>query len=82
MDIINQKTPPGNPRVKRSMVTTLRILVPIYLTYALFLITIFYMFIPHQKVQLLEQKKRGSATSPNRPSACWPNMNSGYSKTN
>lgn len=48
----------GNKHVKKRIVTgSFRVLIPLYLTYIIFLASVFLLFIPHQKKQLLEQKK-------------------------
>jgi PAS domain S-box-containing protein len=50
-DILDKFTP------KKTVSGSLRILIPLYATYAIFLVSIFLIFIPQQKKQLLEQKK-------------------------
>ncbi len=42
---------------KRALSGTLRILIPVYATYFVLIISIFLLFLPHQQNQLFEQKK-------------------------
>jgi PAS domain S-box-containing protein len=42
---------------KKTVSGSLRILIPLYVTYAIFFVSIFLIFIPQQKKQLLDQKK-------------------------
>ena len=39
------------------MIGSLKILVPLYLTYIVFLFSAFFIFVPQQKKQLMDQKK-------------------------
>ncbi len=38
--------------------SSLKILIPVYFTYLLFAVSVFFLFIPHQKAQLFDQKKQ------------------------
>jgi len=47
----------GSHVKKKIVLGSLKVLVPLYLTYIIFLLSVFLLFIPHQKKQLLNQKK-------------------------
>lgn len=58
MDFPIHKKRAKNNIIKKSVISgSLRVLIPLYLTYIIFLISVFLLFIPHQKKHLLDQKK-------------------------
>ncbi len=57
----SKDTPLSNgfsPAPDTILVNSLRVLVPLYLTYFIFVLSVFLIFIPHQKQQILNQKKQ------------------------
>ena len=57
MHILRIKIINENPALKKMVIGSLKILVPLYLTYIVFLFSAFFIFIPQQKKQLVDQKK-------------------------
>ncbi len=55
--IPHEKETLGEYTKKRILLSSSRILIPLYLTYAVFALSVFILFIPQQKEQLLDQKK-------------------------
>jgi len=43
---------------KKTVTGSLRVLIPMYITYIVFALSVFLIFIPQQKKQLLDQKKQ------------------------
>ncbi|MBA3009034.1 MAG: histidine kinase, partial [Desulfobacula sp.] len=43
---------------KKTVAGSLRVLIPLYITYIIFALSIFLLFIPQQKKQLIDQKKQ------------------------
>ncbi len=48
----------GQPLTKKTLLGSLKIIIPLYLTYTIFALSIFFYFIPQLKVHMLDQKKQ------------------------